>query len=508
MNPNTLGIVYILPSMSYQLSKAWLTGSRSSGTLIHLLDDDSLLIIFSFCRPLILDESKAIDVQITEGGEWNRERWWHRLVQICRRWRYLVLDSAFYLQVSLVCARGTPVADMLAHSPLVPLIIDHIDEEYDVLTPEDEEGIIFALQHRDRVRRIRIRKSVSILQKLVIALDGEFPILEFLSIDHRRFVRPLINHITNLNFPETFRAPHVRDLVLSNFATPIESPILTTMGNLVTLNLTSIPSSSYFHPNILLQRLSLMPHLETLAIRFRCYNHRREVERQLLRTQIMTRVTLPNLHWLKFDGTSAYFEALLPWLTIPVLERLQFHFFSRMVYSIPHLRQLMGTAGNLRPKTATVTFHEDYLRMSAFPREAAKLYTLFIELDARHLDWQVVSAAQVLLALKTGFSAVESLTLRYDRPDMPSEWNRQADRTYWREFLGSFGKVKTLSIVEYELVEQVSRALQPGEGESPTELFPELQRLSYSRRGLSGAFTPFVEARQKAGCPLSVSYFN
>jgi hypothetical protein len=77
----------------------------------------------------------------------------------------------------------------------------------DVLTPEDEEGIILALQHRDRVRRIRIRKPVSILQKLIIALDGEFPILEFLLIEHQRYHRPLIDYITNLNFQKHFGHP-------------------------------------------------------------------------------------------------------------------------------------------------------------------------------------------------------------------------------------------------------------------------------------------------------------
>ena len=246
---------------------------------------------------------------------------------------------------------------MLAHSPPLPLIIDHIDEEYHVLAPEEEEGIILALQHRDRVRRIRIRKPLSILQKLIVALDGEFPILEYLSIDERRFTRPLIDRITSLNFPETFRAPHLRQLVLDNFATPIESLPLTTTGNLVTLILTSIPSSGYFHPNVLLQRLSLLPHLETLAIFFNCYNSSRDVERHLFRTPIMVQVALPNLRWLKFEGTNAYLEALLPWVTIPLLERFHIHFFNRMMYSIPHLRQFMSILGNLRLKTATVTFN-------------------------------------------------------------------------------------------------------------------------------------------------------
>ena len=490
--------------MSYQLSKTQPTRNRPS-TLVHLLDDDSLLIIFSFCRPVILDQSEVEgDHQLIEGGKWNRERWWYRLIQVCRRWRYIVLDSAFHLQVSLVCGRGTPVADMLAHSPPVPLIIDHIDEEYDVLTPEDEEGIILALQHRDRIRRIRITKSNSILQKLVIALGGEFPILEYLLISNRRDTRPFIDLITSLSFPESFRTPHLRHLCLDNFATPIESPILTTMANLVTLWLSSIPSSGYFHPNALLQRLSLMPQLETLGIGFHCYNSRRDIEEQLLRTPITTQVRLPNLHWLMFDGTSDYLEALLPWLTIPLLKRLDIHFFNQMVYSIPHLRQLTNTAGNLRLKVALVNFREDLIRLSGYPDKGARLTTLYMGLGGRHLDWQVVSAAQVFHALKTVFSAVEHLDLRYSRHNISSEWNNQADLLHWREVLGSFGKVKTLR-VEYGLVEQVSRAIQP-EGDSPTELFPELQELSYSRRVVSRAFALFIDARQKAGRPLTVNH--
>ena len=496
----------------YELSQTRPTGNSSSSTPVHLLDDDSLLIILSFCRPVILDESAVsgydADYQVLDKGNWNRERWWYGLIQVCRRWRYLVLDSAFHLQVSLVCARGTPVADMLAHSPPLPLIIDHIDGEYDLLSPEDEEGIIFALQHRDRVRRIRIRKSVSISQRLVIALDGEFPVLEYLSIDDRLFIRPLVSYITNLNVPETFRAPHIRELLLDNFATPIESPQLTTMGNLVTLWLTSIPSSAYFFPNVLLQRLSLMPQLETLGIAFNCYHPSRE--RQLLRTPIMTQVTLPNLHWLFFVGTATYLEMLLPWVTIPLLKRLYVDFFNRMIYSIPQLRRFMSAARNLRLKTATVTFDEDHLKVMVYPNKDTGLYTLEMGVGGRHLDWQVVSAAQVFHELKTVFSAVEHLSLNYGRHNISSEWNRQADRSHWGELLGSFGKVKTLFVGD-RLVKQVSRALQPGEGESPTELLPELQELSYPKRGASRAssraFTLFIDARRKAGRPVIVNRF-
>jgi hypothetical protein len=67
------------------------------------------------------------------------------------------------------------MADMLAHSPPLPLVIDYTGKD---ITAEDEEAIIFALAQRDRVRRIRFYIPVPKLQKLFMAIDGEYPILE------------------------------------------------------------------------------------------------------------------------------------------------------------------------------------------------------------------------------------------------------------------------------------------------------------------------------------------
>jgi hypothetical protein len=453
---------------------------------------------------VILDESEVDLLQILGGGKWNLERWWYRVVQVCRRWRYLILDSAFHLRLSLVCARGTPVADMLAHSPPLPLIIDHLNESHNITT-EDQEGILLALRHRDRVRRIRLLNPIAILQDLIIALDGEFPILEHLTIYQQLHFTLTIENNANLEFPETFRAPNLRHLLLENFAIPIGSPLLTTMGNLVTLSLDQIQPSAYFPPNALLQRLSLMPQLEELDINFGTYYPSGDVERQLLRRPIMTRVALPNIRWLGFRGASAYLEALLPWVTAPLLEKLQVYFFNQLSYSIPHLQQFMSSAGNLRLKAVTLRFSIDYLNVQADPHKGALMFSLDMELSGTHLDWQVASTAQVLRTLSTVFSAVEHLAIEYDRYSVSSEWNNEADRTQWRELLGSFGNVKTLR-VDPELVEQLSRALQPAEGES-TEPLPELQEISYSTEGNSyNTFTSFIDARQKAGRPITVVY--
>jgi hypothetical protein len=44
---------------------------------------------------------------------------------------------------------------MLAHSPVLPLVIDYSDV-YKEITAGDEEGAILALMQRDRVRRVRL----------------------------------------------------------------------------------------------------------------------------------------------------------------------------------------------------------------------------------------------------------------------------------------------------------------------------------------------------------------
>lgn len=111
--------------------------------------------MFYLCRPVLLDEGIVDSLLILLGGEWVREHWWYRLAQVCRRWRNIIFGSASRLGLCLVCTHGTPVADMLAHSPPLPLVIDHADKDHDIST-EDEKGIIHALQHRDRVCRIRL----------------------------------------------------------------------------------------------------------------------------------------------------------------------------------------------------------------------------------------------------------------------------------------------------------------------------------------------------------------
>ena len=158
-------------------------GNRPRTPSIDILDDDSLLHIFYLYRPFLLGEDEDYEDKGTSrlwGGNerWVRGRWWYSLAHVCRRRRNIILCSASYLDLSLVRTYGTRIADMLTHSPHLPLVIDYGRE----ITTDDEEGIIFALKQHERVLRVRLYVPVTSLQKFITAMDDEYPILEFLLI--------------------------------------------------------------------------------------------------------------------------------------------------------------------------------------------------------------------------------------------------------------------------------------------------------------------------------------
>jgi hypothetical protein len=452
---------------------------------------------------VLLDRDENNSTRILQGGEWDRERWWYKLAHVCRRWRFLVFASASHLGLSLVCKSDTPVADMLAHSPPLPLIIDRVGKRWKFGAREERE-MMFALRLRSRVRRIRFWNKAVNLQKVVAALDGEFPILEYL------YLASPTKHDTRLMLPQTFRAPLLRHLILGNFASLVGSLLLTTAVGLVTLSLQKIHPSIYFHPNNLLRQLSLMPQLETLVIGFHSPVPNREVKRQLLEMPITTQLALLNLRWFAFKGSSEYLEALLPRMITPVLEKVHIMFFHQLTYSLPNLLQFMSTMEeSLRVSRAVLTFHKEMVFVGISPSEGTKIRTFYVDVGCRHLDWQVFSVAQIFNTLLPIFSAVERLTLQYKEHSLSEEEHNEVGPTQWRELFRSFNNVKFLR-VDNRLVAELSRALQLEEGESPIELFPELKELSYSAASNAAVnpFSAFVDVRQSAGQPVTLIHHS
>ena len=472
-------------------------GNRSRTVSIDVLDDDSLLHVFYLYRPFLSGEDQDDEARLYGGDEiGTRGRWWYTQVHVCQRWRNIIFRSASYLGIFLVCTYGTPVADMLAHSPSLPLII-HYTKKGRNITTDDEEGIIFALKQRDRVLRVRLTTAdTSLLEKFIGVMDEEFPILEYLII-----TLPTENDSTILVLPETVQAPHLRLLWLRGFALPMGSRLLMTAVSLVALYLVMVHPSTHFHPNSLVQWISLMPQLKTLTIYFHFPIPSR---RELTHTPIIAPVTLPDLRHFQFDGVSTYLETLVRRITAPRLERLEIGFFNLLTFSVPRLLQFMNTAENLRFESAKFDFYNSGFNVNGFPHAEAEMYTLNIRVFCWQLEWQVSSVAQMSNSLSRIFSAVEHLTLVHEEHDLSSEEHNEVDRTEWRKLFRPFDHLKTLRI-DNGLVGDLARCLQLEDGELPLELLPELQELRYSGSGDTGdVFTSFIDTRQDAGSPVTL----
>jgi hypothetical protein len=385
---------------------------------------------------------------------------------------------------------------MLAHSPPLPLVIDYCGQD---ITAEDEDAIILSLAQRDRVRRIRFNIPALKLQKLIMAIDGEYPILEYLILGDLPKDKNTV-----FILPETLQAPHLRHLTI-DCSIPIRSPLLGTAAGLVALHLVLYHSSTYFQPAVLLQCLSLMPQLEILLTFFYFPVPNRDVERQLMRTPIMTHVTLPNLRSLSLQTVSAYSEAVLSRITAPLLEDFQISYLKQLTFSVPQLLQFMGRSENLRFDHAEFNFYSERVYVAVNPPETNMPLNAFsINVDCWHLDWQVFSVAQIFNALSQIFSAVEHLTLAHEVHSQSSEDHNEVDRTEWRKLLRSLSNVKSLDI-RNGLVGELSRCLRLEDGEHPLELLPELQELTYpGSSGADVAFAPFIDARQNAGRPVTL----
>ena len=435
-------------------------------------------------------------ISIVTGRRWDRVNWWYKPAHVCRRWRNLILGSASFLGLDLVCTLGTPVADMLANSPTLPLVIDYLGGGRDV-TAEEEEGIFIALEQPNPIRCIRVGLSLHGMQKFVMAIDHELPILEYLVL-----VMTMEDDDDTFVFPETIQAPRLHHLGLVGVAPPIRSRLLTTAVGLVTLRIFMDDSFTYLNPNTLLQWISPLSQLETLEI-ITFPN----LETKLSHTPTITYATLPNLCLLSFLGASAYLEELIRQIATCRLERLRVMFFEELAFSIPCLVRFMNTTENkmLMFVSAKFEFSRQRVCVQTYPHEENKRFSLSISVDSWNLNGHISSMAQIVDALGQVFSAVEHLILDHVKDGRSSEevFDLEADRTEWHKLLRPFSNVKKLR-VNHGLLDGFSRFLRLDDGELPPKLLPELQEITYSGNSNPGdAFTSFIDARQNAGRPVS-----
>ncbi|KAI9451454.1 hypothetical protein BJY52DRAFT_1352074 [Lactarius psammicola] len=458
-------------------------------TSIDTINNDILLSVFNYYR--LVDENG-----------WNLRFGWCKLSHVCRRWRYLIYESAFHLDMHILCTNGTPVVDTLAHLPSLPLVIDYQDATA-TIGAKDELGMSQALQLRDRVRSVVLSIPPAIMHKLLVRMDGPYPVLEHLSLSSPA------KEDARLILPMTFVAPNLCYLNLFGISLPTKLPLLSSTVALATLMLTNVQSSGYFLPKHLVTRLRFLPQLEELSICFSIPIPRPSAESELSSAP-GTPVTLPALKRLKFRGVGAYLEGLVAQIRAPLLEHLSITVFNQVVFALPHLSHFASTTERLKLPIASVIFEYDAVSVVTDQRtqqQADGPSGFCLRVMCREFDWQVDCAAQICNALMPTLSGVEGLTLDFDGQRIPTEWQGGAvDGTTWRELLGPFVGTREPRICQ-ALAWELSFALQSDDAGLDPMLLPGLQELApqLEEEHANNAFSSFVDARQIAGRPVRLS---
>jgi hypothetical protein len=335
------------------------------------------------------------------------------------------------------------------------------------------------------------------LHMLIPAMNGQFPLLEYL------YIAPPYKYYPHFALPSTFEAPQLRMLALDRFVAPIGSQLLTSAVGLVELSLRWIHSLTSALPNHLFQALSCLPQLQHLVISFLWCQVDDEIRQQLLDMSTITHTTLPNLRSFHFGGLSIYLEALLPHMNAPLLNVFDILFFDKSNFSVPHLRQFVTTALNVGCSRVEFLFHLDGVAILVIPSASASLLTFGIRIAGWRLPWQVSSMAQMSNELGPLFNTAVELTLAYRSYVRSSAWHNEVDPVQWRSLLEPFRNVETLRVYD-GLVGDLSRCLAL-DGESPLEILPKLKSLVCSKRSRDDeTFARFVYGRKVAGLPINV----
>jgi hypothetical protein len=447
----------------------------------HILDDDSLLQIFSHYR-------------LIHKNNWNLRLMWRNLANVCRRWRHLLYDSTSHLDMYLLLTNDSPSIDTLSHLPPLPLVINYSDRT-EAVARKDEGHIHLGLQKHGRVRRIFLQAPHSSLCIWLELMNKLFPRLEDLSL-----LSTTVEE-TNLMLPETLQAPHLRRLSLHGISLPKRSSLLSSAIALSTLSLTHIGASFNIPPRHLVTQLQGLPLLEELSIGFVIPIPLPSGEEQLLPAPISP-VRLPALRRLTYRGMDIYIDNLVALINAPHLEQLSLIFFFDLTFSLVNLSEFIHRTEAFGCLVAQVIFNKDGASIYCEQHSIGKLS---LRINCEPLDWKIDSATQVCNALGKVLFAVEELTIDLNEDWMPSDRENTLDSTMWHELLLPFVGVKKLHI-GFLLTFELSEALDSAAGGLVLDLLPELQKLEV-RLEIDDAkkvFSVFIETRESVGRPVDL----
>jgi hypothetical protein len=455
---------------------------------INILTDDVLLETFIFC------------LRRTDEALYSCMLAWHRLVHVCQRWRQIIFSSPRRLNLQLLCTHGTFVRKNLGCWPAFPIVIDyHVyrntgrDKGF---LPDEEDNVIAALEHPDRVRCVKLTLPSSLLDKLATVMQEPFPALRLLRLSSED------QNVSTL--PNTFlgrSASCLREIYLEGIPFPTLPTLLSSANDLVNLQLHNIPQNGYISPEAMVVGLTALTRLKTLSIRFQSSVFRLN---NSSRTPPLARIILPSLTLFGFRGNSEYLENLVAQIDAPRLVFSRITYFNQLIFQVPQLSRFIARADNLvlAPfRHAQVGLGGGKVYISFVCEQGAPLKSyLFLQISCQGLDWQVSCMTQILSQSSPILSNVAHLSIHAHR--LRPGWKNDMVYSDWLDLLRPFVVVETL-LVSRQLASHVALAFQQVTGETVAEVLPALHLLCLEGQ-LDGSVGKFTAVRRHFNRTLTI----
>ena len=434
-------------------------GSRQAAT-IKILPDEIFREIFALCMPDPYTDKHM--------------RIWQRLMQVCKRWREIIYASPRYLNLHLCCTNGTPFRKNLGYWPAFPISIVYHLPNHDFLFPlEDDDHdieLIAALKRPDRVHRINLDTTTSVVEDVVAVMQVPFPVMTHLEFSGPSVEVPVL--------PGGFlgrSAPCLQHLHLNHIPFPELPTLLLSARDLVSLQLDCIPLTGYISPEAMVVGLAGLTRLRTLRIEIQFPIP--PSEQTTRRTDSPMMAVLPALTQFEFRGESEYLEPLVAQIDTPRVEDISIEYSVEEIQASQLSRFIGRTlAANLKLaqfKGAEATFLDDVVsikleveREGGHPRAGHSVTIL-----GRGSDSQILFMTHVLSQLDAMLSKVEIFSVG----GIPVQFGRQdnMDRTEWLELLHLFPAVEGM-FVYMEMTRHIACALEDIAEELVTEVLPAL----------------------------------
>ena len=453
--------------------------------MINVLPGDVLFEIFDLYRLDALEHSPL-------GGRfWE----WYTLAQVCQRWRSVLLASSRHFDLKVFCTYGSPTRDILGSSLDFPVIARYGGfPESNLLTADDEDGVIALLDHPARLFDVQITTTALILEKMATVGQTQqpFSVLEDLHL----FTRTESGVILPREFGDT---PGLRNLWMIRIALPALPKVLLLAPNLVSLRLEEIPDIGYTLEALLIC-LPAMTQLKTLRIHFLFPS-----SRPVLVSTSERRSVLHGLNCMEFHGPSEYLEYLVSTITAPSLKHICIAFFNQLIFHIPQFPQLsqfiLRTETQRSANQATIHYSEADIFITL--SQLGSPHRLALRILCKNLEWQISSITEICEGLSETLSHVEQLNIcAPPTPFVGGEDETDLTQLEFLDLFHQFINVRRLCITGGS-VSHIAGFLGQITGQQADMVLPELRviyvgkdiELTSMQRGLR----PFIVARWRSG---------